>query len=423
MYYKFSEIATKLITIIVMLLSWLAPVAAQTLPEIQEPPIILQTSNVIPEVSLKGTNYQIEQNVENDGFINSYKLTTDYGPLTVESTSLLMIRLNELKALHHMQELTQTKAFKDAVKEGVKGPFKTIKGVATSPVDTVKNTGSGIGRWFSNVGRSVVSDDPHQEGTLSAALGYSTVKRRFAYEYGIDPYTSYEPVQRKLNEIARYSVAGGLTTKVAFRFVPGPAGMAVRMTGTSNSMRQLVRDKMPAELKKINKEKLKEMGVSESLADDFLQNPYYTPQEMTLLVGELESMRGVDGRDKFIKFASKADEESVARFMRMRAEMMAMYSANAKVGVRIIEVNGVSFLQKHDGLIVGLFPLDHVVWTAALWHKERAVVESIGRLPGGVTGKELWIEGTVDPVARKALEDREWKVEDKVRDKLFKKKP
>jgi hypothetical protein len=399
------------------------PVATESLPEIQTPPIILQASNVIPEVSLKGPNYQIEQTVENDGFINTYKLKTDYGSLTVESTALLMIRLNELKALHHMQELTQTKAFKDAVMEGVKGPFKTAKGLVTSPVDTVKNTGSGIGRWFSNVGSAVVSDDPHQEGIVSAALGYNTVKRHYAFEYGIDPYTSYEPVQRKLNEIAKYSVAGGLTTKVAFRFVPGPAGMAVRMTNISSNMRQLVRDKRPSELKKINKKKLKEMGVSEFLADDFLQNHFYTPQELTLLVGELESMKGVDGRDKFIKIASKADEESVARFMRMRAEMMALYSANAKAGVRIIEINGASFLQKNDGLIVGLFPLDHILWTAALWHKEGAVVEAIGRLTGEVTGKELWIEGTVDPVARKALEDRGWKVEDKVRNKLIKKKP
>jgi hypothetical protein len=334
-----------------------------------------------------------------------------------------MIRLNELKALHHMQELTQTKAFKDAVKEGVKGPFKTIKGVATSPIDTVKDTGSGIGRWFSNVGSAVVSDDPHQENIASAALGYAAAKRKFAFEYGIDPYTSYGPVQRKLNEIARYSVAGGLTTKIAFRFVPGPAGMVVRMTNISHSMRQLVRDKRPSELKKINKKKLKEIGVSDSLADDFLQNHHYTPQEQTLLVGQLESMKGVDGRDKFIKIASQADEESVARFMRMRAEMMALYSANAKGGVRIIEVNGMSFLRKNDGLIVGLFPLDHILWTAALWHKDEALVAAIGRLTGEVTGKELWIEGTVDPVARKALEDKGWKVEDKVRDKLFKKKP
>ncbi len=57
-----------------------------------------------------------------------------------------------------------------------------------------------------------------------------------------------------------------------------------------------------------------------------------------------------------------------------------------------------------------------------MWHKENAVSEAIGKLPG-VTGKELWIEGTVDPVARKALEDRGWKVEDKVRDTLLKKKP
>jgi hypothetical protein len=55
-----------------------------------------------------------------------------------------------------------------------------------------------------------------------------------------------------------------------------------------------------------------------------------------------------------------------------------------------------------------------------LWHNEKKVSESIKRL-AGVTGKELWIEGTVDTVARKALEDRGWKVEDKVRNKLFKK--
>jgi len=99
-----------------------------------------------------------------------------------------------------------------------------------------------------------------------------------------------------------------------------------------------------------------------------------------------------------------------------------MYSAFTELVVDIVEINGVPFLQRKDGLVVGLFPLDYIPWTALLWHKEKIVSEAIEKLPG-VTGKELWIEGTVDPVARKALEERGWKVEDKVRDKLIKKQP
>ena len=58
-----------------------------------------------------------------------------------------------------------------------------------------------------------------------------------------------------------------------------------------------------------------------------------------------------------------------------------------------------------------------MAWTVALFRKERATFEVI-KTQTGVTGKELWIEGAVDPAARKALETMGWKVEAKVRDKL-----
>lgn len=56
-------------------------------------------------------------------------------------------------------------------------------------------------------------------------------------------------------------------------------------------MRQLVRDRSPGELEKINKEKLLAMGVTDELTNAFLDNRYYSPQDATLLVGELESMQ------------------------------------------------------------------------------------------------------------------------------------
>jgi len=84
--------------------------------------------------------------------------------------------------------------------------------------------------------------------------------------------------------------------------------------------------------------------------------------------------------------------------------------------VRIVEVNGTPFVQRKDGVVVGLFPLDYIAWTAALWRKETAVSRDIKNLLGAFA-KELWIEGTVSQVARKALEARGWKVEDNVGDK------
>jgi hypothetical protein len=39
----------------------------------------------------------------------------------------------------------------------------------------------------------------------------------------------------------------------------------------------------------------------------------------------------------------------------------------------------------------------------------------------GIRGKELWITGIVDPLARKAFEERGWRVEDRIHDRLLKK--
>ena len=400
-------------TIIVLALTLMTQAGAESLPMVQTPPIMIHASEVLPEGILVGPGYRIKDNVLNDGFINTYELESIYGLLKVESTALLMIRLNEIKALKRMEELKKSEIYKDSLKESAKGPLKTVKGLVTSPVKTVKGTVTGVGRWFSDVGRSVVSSDPHQEGVLKTAVGHAPAKRKFAYEFGIDPYSSFEPLQEKLNEIAWTATGGGLTVKVAFGAIKDTPGKVVRATGTTAGMRMLVRDKSPAELEKINKKKLEAMKVPDHLAKDFLKNPNYNPLEVTLLVGALESMKGVRNRKNFFRSAALATEESVARFMRLRAQMMADYSANVAPLTGMIEVNGAPFLQKSDGTIVGLFPLDYVFWTKALWLKESSASMSLKALPG-VTGKELWIEGTVSQVARKTLEANGWKVEDNV---------
>ena len=407
-----------LFVIFLLALTWITQAGAETVSEVQAIPIKLHASNVLPKEVLAGSDYKIKKTVQNDGFVNIYELDTTYGPVRVESTALLMIRLNEIKALQRMEQLKKTQVFKDALKETAKGPLKTAKGLVTAPVKTVTGTVTGIGRWFSDVGRAVVSSDPHQEGAVKTAIGYAAAKRKFAYEFGVNPYSNFKPLQEALNNIAWTATGGGLTVKVAFAAIKDTPGTVVRSTSTAAGMKTLVRDKSPAELDKINKNKLKAMGIPDILLDEFLKNPNYNPQEKTFLVGALDSMKGVRGRDVFIRQASLAKEESVARFMRLRAEMMADYRANVSPVSRIVDVNGVALLQKKEGTIIGMFPLDYVAWTSALMQKESATSASIKRLYGNID-KELWITGKFDPVARNALQARGWKVEDDVGDKLI----
>jgi hypothetical protein len=223
-------------------------VSAEEAPPFQKMPITLSAAKTLPEDLQKGPNFQVDDAIINDGFINTYYLQTDYGKLKIVSDDLYLERINELRALEHMEKLEQTDEFGNALKKGVKAPLNTVKSIVTEPVDTVKAIGSGISNWVSDIGDSIVSDDPNQAGVFSTAIGYAAAKRAFAYEYGINPYTDFQPVQDKLAEIARANVVGGLTPKIAFGLIKKPVGTVLSVTATADSMKKMARDKSPEEL-------------------------------------------------------------------------------------------------------------------------------------------------------------------------------
>jgi len=390
---------------------------AQVAQDFEMPPV-LRASEVLPGVSLVGPNYRIEASVHNDGYKNRYSLTTPYGPLTVEGTDMLMIRLKELKAIQHMEELKLTKAYGDAFKNAAKGPLRTAKELVTNPLDTAKGTVTGVHKWFDNIGHSVLGKgSKEEEGTIKTILGFDSVKRKFAYEFGVDPYSSNEPLQERLNEISWAAFAGGMTVRVAFTAIPGAAGLAVSGSGFVDGMNKLVRDKTPAELKELNEGKLKAMGVHESLADVFLEHPKYSPSKKTYLVGALDRMGGVGGRDVLIREASLVEEESVAFFTQRRAEMLAGYHVNIAPVARLVRVVNASFAQRKDGTIIGVFPLDHVPWTRSVSRNVTVAVRAINKLPN-FTGVELWLAGTVSPLARRNLEAMGFRVKENTEEKL-----
>jgi hypothetical protein len=175
-------------------------------------------------------------------------------------------------------------------------------------------------------------------------------------------------------------------------------------------MKELVRDKSPAELKGIIAKRLDETGVHGVNRESFLGNDHYNPQERLLLVGELASMEGVDERGVFVNAAATAPSETVALFMRVQVQMMARHTRERPVA-RMLKAGSVVFLQERDGAVAGFLPLDHVRWTPNVANRMSLIEKDLA--DAGLSGvRTLMVLGNVSGAAREALQGRGWSVKD-----------
>ena len=384
-----------------------------------ETPPAFRASDILSPDIVNGPHYKIAEAVENDGVLNRYQVETPQGPLTVIGTDRLMIRLHEVDALQQMEEVERSDVFLEALKNSAKAPLDLAKGLITDTGQTVSDVGEGVGDFFDSVGHSLFGSPSEEEaGAIETVVGYDVIKRKFAYEFGVDPYSNYEALQERLIELSRAALLGGITTKVAFAAIPNrTASITLRATGFSEGMRKLVRDKSPPELKKINAEKLAKMGVDGSVAELFLDHPHYSPTKKTYIVNALDQMTGAADRGTFLKRAALAPDEQVAFLMQRMAELMLSYHTTVAPAKRLVTAGRLVFLQRADGVAVGVVPLDHIIWRKTTAQRMAEMGQALDGLEG-TTGKELWVEGTVSQLFRENLASQGWVVQEKARDKL-----
>jgi hypothetical protein len=359
---------------------------------------------------MAGDGYKIDPVALNDGFSNTYTLATDFGQVQAVSDYQLARQIQEVRALLILDEMSRAGVFGDAMKGGVMAPVEGAKALVTDPVETTKGAVKGIGRWMGNIGRAVTSDDPHQEGGLSAAVGWAGTKRAFALELGVDPYTDWEPLKKGLTSVSRAAFAGGITVGVAMGAVTDGTtlGTIITVTSLTKEMNAILLDNPPEGLTKINREKLINMGISKKVVEPFLRNYNYTPMEKTLLVEALRKMDGTKGRELFVAHATAAPDMVVARYMQQMAEMMLSYQKKV-TAADIVNIDNHMWMINRKGTLVGTFPIDYLAWTAETSQIAAGVEEN----PKAKT-REVWLEGSASPEANKALTARGWKIKERV---------
>ena len=358
---------------------------------------------------LEGENFWLSRRVVSYGLNNRYTINSHFGKFEANGEDMLRIREHEIKAIGGLKEIKKSKAFGEAVKKAATSPIKGAEALITDPVDTVKGIPKGIGKFFSRIGEMTKGGRGDSEDSYTKELiGFSKMKRQYAYKFGVDVYSSNKVLQKDLNSLAWSGFAGGLTVNVAMLGIKSASNTAfyvVKGTQLVHGMNMILRDSSPEDLQKLNRKKMVEMGVRDSVIKEFQKNSAYSPRHTTILVQALAEMQGVKNREQFIKQALNAEYEEEAFLYQRMAELLHGYHTNVKPIKEIVPVRKFVVGYTSDQTIVAAFPLDLLYWIELADHGSEALVklDLTGR---PVKKTEIWVTGALTPIAKKEFNAR-----------------
>ena len=385
-----------------------------------EPAPMLSASKILPPELLSGPNHRVQERVTNDGYLNTYQIDSKFGSFTAVSTAVLRKRISEINAMVVMEKVQGSKEYIDGIKEGGLDAMTSAMTLITSPVKTLTGAVQGLGAAFSRVGESITGAKRSQseDSRLKDAIGFSTTKRQYAYQFDVDVYSENQKLQDMLNRISWAGYAGSLTWSAAMAAVPGGAGIAMTVISTNKLLNQVFQNTPPVELRQQNLQKLNAMGVHPHVADTFLNNTIFSPREQTLLVHALGEMNGVADRGALVRLSLSTQNPTIALFRQRQAQMYAGYNKSVTPLARFIPLGQFAVSQTVNGALVVNFPGDYVVWTEPMAQMMTAGNQLVNELPG-IKEKQIWLTGTLSPRARKEIEGRGWQVRDQAEAQLF----
>ena len=132
-----------------------------------------------------------------------------------------------------------------------------------------------------------------------------------------------------------------------------------------------------------------------------------------VIAESLFRLKGARGRNAFLKAILSARDEVSANFYMNTAETMRGYHETISPIIEITVIEGFILARTSRGSALMPFPLDHGVWSAKA---SQAIdyLKSSYKSPGFNGAIELWVAGTVSPIARQQLAIRGFTVVENV---------
>jgi hypothetical protein len=381
-------------------------VLAVTAPTAEKPPAFQAVS--VLGTDAKGPNWTVSPEVRSDGFVRLYTVETTYGKFQVNGHRRMQDRLQELRALAVLEEMSDTKAFADALGSAGLAPIKFGRDLILDPVETTGNLFSGIAGMFDRTVSEVEHSDASRDGFVESVTGVKKAMRELAFELKVDPYTDFTPLQEGLVDVARVMAAGNLSISAAISAIPGGAGIAVSATSTASGLANPIRDKSSAEIAELVTIKLKALGVAEDVIEQFVENTAYSPGDLYVIAEALTTL-GAANADAYVRLAAAVQSDDAAKFNRYRAELLARKSASLGNLKEFYAVREFALNRDAKGTLVAAFPFDGLAWTETVERSVGAISQELATR-GETRPPVFATTGKLTPRAEAELKKRGWKL-------------
>jgi hypothetical protein len=381
-------------------------VAAPFSQAAEPPPETTAASALGAEV--KGANWTVAPTVRSDGFVRLYAVETPYGDFQVNGHRRMSERLQELRALKLLEEMSETRVFADAVATAGLAPIRFGRDLVLDPVETTGNLISGIGNMFDRAVDEVEHSGASRDSFVESVVGIKKAMRELAFELKVDPYSDFTPLRDGLEDMARVMAAGDISVSAAVSAIPGGAGIAVSATSRASNLANPIRDKSSAEIAALVTAKLKALDVTENTIESFVENTHYSPGDQFVIAEALETLKAGNSA-AFVLRAAQADSADVAKFHRYRAELLSKQTARLGTLKEFYVVAEFALNRDASGGLVAAFPFDGLAWTETVSKSFSNLSREIATR--GETKPPLFATtGKLSPVAEAEMKKRGWKI-------------
>ena len=407
-----------------------------------EEPIAFEPEEFMPD-RYETDLYRIQSPIQSNGYLNTYVIETEFGDFEAIGDSLLNIRLKEVDALDQLRSVSRTKVFAQALVDAGLSPVNTIIDFSQKPVATLQGIPKGIGNMFTRYvhktsegvksvqkGVSKASeslkggseeqevedggssdDSSNKKGTSERVVTggvqlteryfkVSRAERAWHAEFGTDPYTSNEILQSAIKKVAWADRLGRFGLKLT-------GGLAIAGADIIGDTYDLVWSKDPYALQDHNRAVLEASGADKELIEQFLDDSSLSPSLQTVLIGALEELDGVKGRDRVLEQSLLVTNEVDGQLFLETLLNLVWINENRVSLDRLAGDAPLPVGIDSAGHVYAPLPSDFLYWTCAT----AEVMAGYDQVVDSGSNKTLLLAGGLSELADESLGRKGWSVE------------
>lgn len=366
-------------------------------------------SVLAPELQ-RGPGYAVGTPIVNDGYFGAFRLSTEYGVFECHGREMLVLRIDELRAIRQLDQINKGEVFLKSVGVAVAKPVGAVAGMVKDPVGTVhklpsgmaglfKRAGDAVAKGADNLQRNLDSDVPLPAAGAPKArediFGFNKNRNIWAAELKVDPYTSNPVLAEKLTQMA----AVAFTTEMVAGFGIGAVAAPLSIAGNVDSF---VLNQPPAKVKDRVASELVAMGCAKPSVDAFVAVPWFTPTLQVRFTNALGRLKGTGNLNAAVQLAANCETEVQARFLCASLEALGNRRATSQPFRKLVAIAPLPGVVLEDGSLLVCAPVDVLPWIPT--------TEAFVKRATGYPKTQLALNGAITLNARKGLAANGWVV-------------